>query len=123
MTSIGHVRPRDWDMLDTSLLSSVANQLMSAADEVEILGKRLPIRRTNKQGFKTITFTMGDRQYAAIEQNPEKPSRWGQLARSGHQVVHFKDVQSNRFVAVGVDGVVKEYGGGRSRGTGTGDRE
>ena len=59
-------------MLDTSLLSSVANQLMSAADEVEILGKRLPIRRTNKQGFKTITFTMGDRQYAAIEQNPEK---------------------------------------------------
>ena len=30
---------------------------------------------------------MGGRQYAAIEQNPEKPSRWGGLARSGHQVV------------------------------------
>lgn len=101
-------------MLDKSLLSSVAKQMMSG-DEVEIEGKRLAVRRTSRQGLKTITFGMGDRQYAAIEQNPEKPSRWGKLARSGHQVVQFKDVQSNRFVAVAVDGEAKEYGGGRSR--------
>jgi hypothetical protein len=63
-----------------------------------------------------VTFTMEGRQYAAIEQNPGKPSRWGQLARSGHQVVQFKDGQSNRFVAVAVDGEVKEYGVGKSRG-------
>ena len=47
---------------------------------------------------------MGERQYAAIEQNPGKPSRWGQLAPSGHQVVQFKDVLTNRFVGVSVDG-------------------
>ena len=99
-------------MLDTLLLSSIAKQLMSA-DEVEVEGKRLPVRRTSRQGLKTITFVMGDRQYAAIEQNPDKPSRWGQLARSGHQVVQFKDVGTNKFVAVGVDGEAKEYGGGR----------
>jgi hypothetical protein len=58
---------------------------------------------------------MEGRQYAAIEQNPGKPSRWGELARSGHQVVQFKDVQTNRFVAVAVDGEAKEYGAGKSR--------
>jgi hypothetical protein len=45
-------------MLDTSLLSSIARQLM-AADEVEAEGKRLPVRRTSKQGLRTVTFTMG----------------------------------------------------------------
>jgi hypothetical protein len=89
---------------------------MMSADEVEVEGKRLPVRRTSRQGLKTITFVMGDRQYAAIEQNPEKPSRWGELARSGHQVVQFKDVQANRFVAVAVDGEAKEYGAGNKRG-------
>ena len=56
------------------------------------------------------------REYAAIEQNLDKPSEWGRLARSGHQVVQIKDVQSNRFVAVAVDGEAKEYGGGKNRG-------
>jgi hypothetical protein len=106
---------RNRNMLDTSLLSSIARQLMSAA-EVEVEGKRLPVRRTSKQGLRTVTFTVEGRQYAAIEQNPEKPSRWGELARSGHQVVQFKDVQSNRFVAVAVDGEAKEYTGGKRRG-------
>jgi hypothetical protein len=101
-------------MVDTSLLSTIAKQMMSG-DEVEVEGKRLPVRHTSRQGLKTVTFAMGERQYAAIEQNPEKPSRWGQLARSGHVVVQFKDVQSNRFVAVSVDGEAKEYGGGKSR--------
>ena len=102
-------------MFDTSLLGSIAKQLM-VADEVEAGGKRLPVRRTSRQGLRTVTFTMGDRRYAAIEQNPGKPSRWGQFARSGHQVVQFKDIGTNRFVAVAVDGEAKEYGGGKSRG-------
>src|SRR5579872_5543989 len=100
-------------MLDTSLLSSIARQMMSGYD-VEIEGKQLRVRRTSRQGLKTVTIIMGDRQYAAIEQNPDKPSRWGQLARSGHQVVQFKDIGSDRFVAVAVDGEAKEYGAGMS---------
>jgi hypothetical protein len=109
-------------MLDTSLLSSVARQLLSA-DEGEVEGKRLPVRRTSKQGLRTVTFSIEGRQFAAIEQNPEKPSRWGGLARSGHQVVQFKDVQTNRFVAVAVDGKAKEYGAGRSRDRHGADRD
>ena len=101
-------------MLETTLLSSIAKQLLSA-DVVEVEGKRLPVRRTSKQGLRTVTFTMERRQYAAIVQNPEKPSRWGQLARSGHQVVQFKDVQTNQFVAVAVDGEAKEYESWKSR--------
>ena len=109
-------------MLDTSLLSSIARQMMNT-DQVVLESKPVPVRRTSKQGLRTVTFTMEGRRYAAIEQNPGKPSRWGQLARSGHQVVQFKDVQTNRFVAVAVDGEAKEYGGGKSRGQPATDRD
>ena len=84
-----------------------------SADEVVVEGKRIPVRRTIKQGLRTVTFTIGERRYAAIEQNPGKPSQWGQLARKGHEVVQFKDVERNKFVAVAVDGEVKEYGAGK----------
>jgi hypothetical protein len=109
-------------MLDTPLLGSVARQMMSA-DEVEVEGKRFTVRRTSKRGLRTVTATIEGRQFAAIEQNPEKPSRWGELARSGHQVVQFKDVQTNRFVAVAVDGEAKEYGGGKRRDRDAADRD
>jgi hypothetical protein len=56
-----------------------------------------------------VTFMVDGEEYAAIEQNPEKPSRWGKLARDGHRVVQFKDVKANRFIAVAVDGEVKGY--------------
>lgn len=75
----------------------------------------LIIRRTSTQHLKTVTFAMDGREYTAIEQNPEKPSRWGQLAREGHRVVQFKDLETNRFVAVAVDGEVRVYGDRRSR--------
>jgi hypothetical protein len=43
-----------------------------------------------------------------IEQIPDKPSRWGQLAKESHSVVQIKDVERNKFVAVSIDGKVKE---------------
>jgi hypothetical protein len=39
----------------------------------------------------------------------EMPSRWGQLARDGHQVVTITDSATNRFVAMSVDGEMKIY--------------
>ena len=107
-------------MLDISLFSSVATQLMTG-DEVEVEGQRLPIRRTSSRRLRMVTFTMAGHQFAAIEQNPDKPSRWGQLARGGHQVVQFKDAAANRFVAVAVDGKVTEYGAGKRRGQSAAD--
>jgi hypothetical protein len=53
---------------------------------------------------------MGAKEYQAIQQNPEKPSRWGKLAREGHRVVQFRDLETEKYVAVAVDGKVREYG-------------
>jgi hypothetical protein len=98
-------------MLDTALLASIAQQMMSS-NTVVVNGKPVPVSRTSKNRFRTLAFTMDGREYQAIEQNSEKPSRWGQLAREGHQVVQFKDSATNRFVAVVVDGEVTIYGTG-----------
>ncbi len=96
-------------MLDTALLRSIATQLFNSA-AINVQGKSVPVRRTSSRRLKTATFVMDGREYAAIEQNPDKPSRWGKLARSGHKVVQFKDARSYRFVAVAVDGEVTVYG-------------
>jgi hypothetical protein len=98
-------------MLDAALLASVAQQMLSN-DTVDVNGKSVPVSRTSKHRLRTLGFTMDGREYMAIEQNAEKPSRWGQLAREGHQVVQFKDSGTNRFVAVVVDGDVTIYGAG-----------
>ena len=99
-------------MLDAELLSSVAKQIMEG-ENVEVNGRRLPVHRTSAHRFRTVAFEIDGREYQAIEQNPEKPSRWGQLARKGHRVVQFKEAESNKFVAVAVDGKVKLYGAER----------
>jgi hypothetical protein len=101
-------------MLDAELLKSIATQLMTSTS-VSVDGKSIPVRRTSRQRLKTMVFTVAGHEYHAIEQNPEKPSRWGQLARSGHQVVQFKDAENNRFVAVVVDGEVTFYGASKER--------
>ena len=101
-------------MLDTKLLAHIAKQMMSS-NAVEEDGKSLSVRRTRGHQLRMVAFAMDGRQYLAIEQNPEKPSRWGQLAKRGQQVVQFKDSNSNRFVAVAVDGAVTICGSGHRR--------
>ena len=98
-------------MPDAALLSSIAKQMM-AGTRVKVGDRSLLVRRTSAQHLRTLAFNVNGHEYQAIEQNPEKPSRWGQLARSGHQVVQFKDSETNQFVAVAVDGEVKLYGHG-----------
>ena len=98
-------------MLDTALLASIAKQMMSGST-VDVSGKTVPVCRTSKNRLRTLAFTMDGREYQAIEQNAEKPSRWGQSAQEGHQVIQFKDVGTNKFVAVVFDGEVTVYGAG-----------
>lgn len=100
-------------MVDTAVLASIAQQMMNSAF-VDLNGEQLAVRRTSGHRLRTLSFTMNHRQYQAIEQNPEKPSRWGQLVRDGHQVVQFKDIETNKFVAVAVDDKVRIYGAGGS---------
>lgn len=91
------------------VFKDVAEQMMSGAT-VEVDGKKIAVKRTSSQRLKMAAFAVDGQEFTAIEQNPEKPSRWGKLARDGHRVVQIKDVESNRFIAVVVDGEVKKYG-------------
>jgi hypothetical protein len=95
--------------VNTEMLSVVAKQMMRG-NRVDVNGKMLEVKRTGGQRLKTLRFYGDGREYQAIQQNPEKPSRWGQLARKGHEVVQFRDVTTGKYVAVAIDGEVKEYG-------------
>jgi len=91
-------------------MQSIAKQMMQDGQvTVAVGGKSMPVGRTSYQRLRTVQFMMNGNEYQAIEQNAEKPSRWGQLARDGHQVVQFREVASGKYVAVAVDGEVREY--------------
>jgi hypothetical protein len=85
---------------------------MMSSDTVDVNGKSVPVSRTSRHRLRTLAFTTNGQEYQAIEQNAEKPSRWGKLAREGHKVVQFKDSMTNEFVAVTVDEEVTIYGAG-----------
>ena len=96
------------NMLDHTTLSSVAEQMMSGR-EVDVAGRKERVGRTGAQRLRTVRFLMDGKEYQAIEQNPEKPSRWGKLAREGRRVVQVRDLGSQKYVAAIVDGKVTEY--------------
>ena len=90
------------------VLGSVAVQLMNG-EEVLLGDQRVRVRRVGSGRLRMVEFRMNGRVLEAIEQNPEKPSREGKLAREKHQVVQFRDVETRKYVAVSVDGDVREY--------------
>jgi hypothetical protein len=94
--------------VEPDILRDVAEQLMERP-EVELGGRKFRVSRTGKNRLRMVRFTVDGRDYQAIEQNPEKPSRWGKLASEGHRVVQFRDLESNRYVAAFLDGKVIEY--------------
>lgn len=96
-------------MLDHAILKSVAEQMMGGR-QVEVEGRSSKVTRTGALRLRTVRFVMGGKEYQAIEQNPEKPSRWGQMAREDHRVVQFRDLETQKYVAVVVDEKVREYG-------------
>lgn len=48
-------------MVDTTLLASIAQQLMSG-NTVDVNGKLVHVRRTSRQQLKTLAFTMDERE-------------------------------------------------------------
>jgi hypothetical protein len=100
--------------LDQKKLSAVAQQMMTGS-VVSVAGSRVKVERTGSQKLRTVRVVVDGREYQMIEQNPEKPSRWGKLARDGHQVVQVRDVELGKYVAAVVDGKLREYGKLKSR--------
>ena len=97
---------------EQKVLQSVAMQLMTGDEVVLDDGQKLRVKRVGSGRLRMVEFRLGGRVFEAIEQNREKPSRWGKLAREKHQVVQFRDVATHRYVAVAVAGEVTEYGRG-----------
>ncbi|MGD0990448.1 MAG: hypothetical protein ABR874_21785 [Candidatus Sulfotelmatobacter sp.] len=93
----------------SKIMESVAAQLMRS-EQVVLQGQTMRVKRVGSGRLRMVQFQLNGRPFEAIEQNPEKPSQWGKLAREKHQVVQFRDVESHKYVAVSVDGEVKEYG-------------
>jgi hypothetical protein len=91
------------------VLQSVASQLMNG-DAVTLDDQNLRVKRVGSGRLRMVQFRLNGREFEAIEQNREKSSRWGQLAREKHQVVQFRDVLTHKYVAVSVDGEITEYG-------------
>jgi hypothetical protein len=92
---------------ERKMLSAVAIQLING-DEI-VLDDRQSSEARQGRSLALLQFKISGREFEAIEQNRKKPSRWGQLARDGHQVVQVRHVVTKRYVAV-VDGKVREYG-------------
>lgn len=72
------------------VLESVATELMNG-DVVVLEDQEIRVKRVGSGRLRMVQFKSNGRMLEAIEQNPEKPSRWGQLAREKHQVVQFRD--------------------------------
>src|ERR1700736_4058277 len=96
-------------MLDHAVMKSVAEQLMSGS-EVLAEGRKFRVTRTGSRRFRTVRFVAGGEEYQAIEQNAEKPSRWGQLARQGHRVGQVRALQRQKDGAAAGEGEVHAYG-------------
>ena len=91
------------------ILVSVAAQLMNG-EQVAVGDQKIRVQRVGRGRFRMVQFKLNGRTMEAIEQNPDKPSHWGKLARQKHQVVQFRDLDAHKYVAVSVDGNVKRYG-------------
>jgi len=87
---------------------SVALQMMSAA-QVVLGDQKIPVKRVGRGRLRMVEFLFEGRRFEAIEQNPEKPSHWGKLARDKHQVVQFRDLDQHKYIAVSIDGKAREY--------------
>lgn len=86
----------------------MAKQLMSK-DQVLVGGQTLLVKCIGRGRLRTVQFSLKGKMIEAIEQNPEKSSRWAELARQRHQVVQFIEVETHRYLAVSVDGKAREY--------------
>jgi hypothetical protein len=98
---------------ELQVLQSVAVQLMNE-DVVALGDEKLRVKRVGSGRLRMVQFRLNGRMFEAIEQNREKPSRWGRLAREKHQVVQFRDLATHQYVAVAVDGEITQYGRGGS---------
>lgn len=66
------------------VLESVATQLMNG-ELVMLEDRKIRVKRVGSGRLRMVQFKSNGRVLEAIEQNPEKPSRWGQDCTPGNE--------------------------------------
>jgi hypothetical protein len=94
--------------LEETLISVWQQALVDDAKIVTLEGRNFLVRRTSRSRLREVDFQFEGHELRGLEQNPEKASRWAQLARQGKKVMQF--LQQRRYIAVVVDGKVQFYG-------------
>jgi hypothetical protein len=94
--------------LEETLISVWQQALIDNARSVKLENRSFPIRRTSRSKLREVDFHFEGHELRGLEQNPETPSRWAQLAREGKKVMQF--LQQRRYIAVVVDGKLQLYG-------------
>ena len=80
----------------------VYHAMFGNQESVMIEGKRYPIRKTHRLGLRIVEAG----QYVFLEQNPEKDSRFGAMARKGKKILCV--IEDGDYAAFVMDG---EYRG------------
>jgi hypothetical protein len=93
--------------LDELLISVWQQVLVEGIPAATVEGQLVRVERTRSQGLRFLTFAYRDQAIEGIEQNPDKPSRWGQLARAGQRIMQFRC--RGRYFANVCEGKVMRY--------------
>jgi len=99
--------------LEEAMVKVWRQALMESAAEVELDGKRFPVRETPRKHLREVDFEFEGEPLRGLEQNPKTESRWAELARAGHKVRQF--LSAGRYVGNVMDGKVTLYGEKKKR--------
>ncbi|MGI0068092.1 MAG: hypothetical protein ACREB9_06720 [Thermoplasmata archaeon] len=93
--------------LSETLVEVWRQTLVEESVEIELRDQRVRVTTTRSRRLKTVSFRFGDETIDGIEQNPEKPSRWGALAREGKRIMQFSS--HHRYFANVCEGALTRY--------------
>lgn len=81
--------------------------LVDRTERVVVGAASATVGTTRALGLRTVAFSFAGHAIEGIEQNPQKPSRWGQLARDGQRIMQFSC--RHRYFANVCEGKVTRY--------------
>lgn len=93
--------------LSEALVEVWRQVLAEQLPEVRLGAQNVGVTRSRNQRLRVVSFTFGEHKIDGVEQNPEKPSRWGQLAREGKRILQFSS--RSRYFANVCEGALTRY--------------